>query len=64
MRSKRKKLACMMFLLITILMFLHSWKLSLVPASSDNYAKKHLNVSAAQAVSHPLHQAVPVMVHA
>lgn len=64
MRSNRKKLACMMFFLITILMFLHSWKLSLMPARSDSYAKKHVTISAVQAVSHPIHQATPVVAHA
>ena len=64
MRSKRKKIVYMMFLLITLLMFLHSWKLYVTPIGGDSYAKKHLSLHAAQTVGHPIHQMAPVVVHA
>lgn len=42
MRTKRKKVLYVMFLLITVLMFLHSWRIYVnPPAKTDNYAKKH-----------------------
>lgn len=44
MRTKRKKILYVMFLLITVLMFLHSWRTYVNPPDkTDGYAKKHHN---------------------
>ncbi len=43
MRARRKKFLYIVFLLITVLMFLHSWKTYINPTEDDltEYAKKH-----------------------
>ncbi|PHQ81194.1 MAG: hypothetical protein COB66_02915 [Coxiella sp. (in: Bacteria)] len=42
MRTKKKKMLYIMFLLITVLMFLHGWKTYVTPPEqSANYVKKH-----------------------
>jgi hypothetical protein len=42
MRTKRKKVLYVMFLLITVLMFLHSWRVYVnPPEKTSDYVKKH-----------------------
>ncbi len=42
MRTKKKKTLYVVFLLITLLMFLHSWKSYMTPADeAADYVKKH-----------------------
>ena len=63
MRTKRKKVVYMMFLLITVLMFLHSWKLYVNPMTGTTYAKKH-DAKALHPISSPVYNNTHVVVHA
>ncbi len=57
MQPKKKKTLYVMFLLITVLMFLHSWKVYVTPTTqASNYAHKHFK----QPLHHPIkHHSAP-----
>lgn len=64
MRSKRKKIVYMMFLLITILMFLHSWKFYISPMGvGSSYAKKP-DIKAPHLIQSSIYSNTHVVVHA
>ena len=51
MRAKKKKTLYVMFLLITVMMFLHSWKTYVnPPEKTQGYVKKHQK----KGMHHPL----------
>lgn len=63
MRIRKKKFLYVMFLLITVLMFLHSWKVYInPPEKGDDYAKKH-HKKQINKPHHPYYPQAPLMVY-
>jgi len=63
MRTKRKKILYTVFLLITVLMFLHSWKTYINPPDKNpDYVKKHHKQKKHQPL-HNYHQYRSTMAH-